>query len=215
MAALSRGREGATVGKCACRWQVFECLPHLTKSSRFREFRQMRDEGRLAAFLAARPWVEAFPEGRSRCRPSDVSLRFSASRWMCSYSSSISGVTDARVSPSAASKSAMVTLADIEPPAKRGEAGTPHEVLEVGAGEALGAPGERFEIDVGGKRHAPWCGSRGSAAGRPYRECRRRSARRSGPDEAAPGRSGSAGWWRRSRPRSAIPRARPSRPEWC
>ena len=47
---------------------------------------------------------------RSRCRPAAAPRRSSASPGSCSYSSSISGVTEARVSASAASKSAIVTL---------------------------------------------------------------------------------------------------------
>ncbi len=44
-------------------------------------------------------------------------------------------------------------LAGVEPAAKRGQAGAADQVLEVGAGEALGPLGERFEIDVVGQRH--------------------------------------------------------------
>ena len=70
---------------------------------------------RRLAFLAAGPRAAAFP-GRTKPMPPNgrVASLFSVS-WMRSYSSSISGVTDARVSPSAASKSAMVTFAGIKP----------------------------------------------------------------------------------------------------
>src|SRR5205823_6910699 len=44
-------------------------------------------------------------------------------------------------------------LRGLKPAAERGEARAPHEVLEIGAGEALGPPGKRFEIYVIGQRH--------------------------------------------------------------
>ena len=73
--------------------------------------------------------------------------------WICSYSRSISSVTEARVSPSAVSNSAIVTVAGVDRAAQRVQAGAADEILQVGAGEALAAAGERIEIDVVGERH--------------------------------------------------------------
>ena len=85
-----------------------------------------------------------------------VASLFSVS-WMRSYSSSISGVTEARVSPSADFEILHRHLGRVEPAAKRGEAGAAHQILEVGAGEALGPLRDLFEVDIVGKRHvAVW-----------------------------------------------------------
>ena len=127
-----------------------------------------------------------------------VASLFSVS-WMRSYSSSISGVTEARVSPSAASKSAMVTLRRVEPAAKRGQAGAAHQIFEVGAGEALGPLGERFEVDVVGERHVFGVDREDPPAPGGVRHADVDQLVEAARAEAAPGRSGSAGWSRRSR----------------
>jgi hypothetical protein len=69
--------------------------------------------------------------------------------WICSYSRSISGVTEARVSPSARSKWAMSTVWLAERLAKRGEAGAADKILEIGAREPL-APGARLSRSTSG-----------------------------------------------------------------
>src|SRR4051812_42138018 len=123
--ALSRSWEGASVGPSFCCWQVL--LVFLAARPRPKRPRQHEPD---PAHWASRLALQSLPDpviflehlGRDR-RP---------------------GIAERGL------EIGHRDLGGIEPPAERREAGTANQILEIGAGEAIGPLGERFEVDVRG-----------------------------------------------------------------
>ena len=72
---------------------------------------------------------------------------------ICSYSRSVSGVTLARDSFNAPSKSAIVTSVESIERRKRDQARTADDVLEVRTRKTVGTVGQTIEIDIRRQRH--------------------------------------------------------------
>ena len=89
----------------------------------------------------------------------------------------------------------LLHLDDPLAPAGGQQGGLVHQVGQVGAGEARGLRGQGVEVDARGQRLALGVHRQDGLAALRGRDGRRRSAGRSGPGAAAPGRGCRAGWW--------------------